>query len=105
MPARNRPPTHAVRCRRERGPIPNPARDHQEERIAWTSDEKYEKWCGLCHVTVFLMQVTQTVQQWPERSLRQRVWLGPASALHRIEDAGLADIVRQTLLQLEVALV
>jgi 8-oxo-dGTP pyrophosphatase MutT (NUDIX family) len=57
----------------------------------------YEKWCGTCHVVVFLMQVTDVASSWPERELRQRVWLSPAGALARIDDPGLADIVRLAL--------
>jgi 8-oxo-dGTP pyrophosphatase MutT (NUDIX family) len=57
----------------------------------------YEKWCGTCHVVVFLMQVTDVASIWPERELRQRVWLSPAGALSRIDDPGLADIVRLAL--------
>ncbi|MCI0379452.1 MAG: NUDIX hydrolase [Gemmataceae bacterium] len=54
----------------------------------------YEKWCGKCHVTVFVMHVTEIAQAWPERDLRQRVWLGPMGAIERIEDPGLVDLVR-----------
>ncbi|MCI0642558.1 MAG: NUDIX hydrolase [Gemmataceae bacterium] len=54
----------------------------------------YEKWCGRCLVTVFVMHVTDIAQNWPERELRQRVWLGPMSAIERIEDPGLVDLVR-----------
>lgn len=54
----------------------------------------YEKWCGTCHVTVFAMHVTEVAQDWPERELRQRTWIGPASAIERIEDPGLVDIIR-----------
>jgi 8-oxo-dGTP pyrophosphatase MutT (NUDIX family) len=57
----------------------------------------YEKWCGTCHVVVFMMQVTDIAQSWPERDLRQRAWLTPAGALERLDDAGLADIVRLAL--------
>lgn len=57
----------------------------------------YEKWCGTCHVTVFLMHVSEVVQDWPERLTRQRSWVGLTSALERIEDPGLADILRLTL--------
>jgi 8-oxo-dGTP pyrophosphatase MutT (NUDIX family) len=57
----------------------------------------YEKWCGTCHVVVFMMQVTDIAQSWPERELRERAWLSPAGALERIDDAGLADIVRLAL--------
>src|SRR5688572_15970785 len=42
---------------------------------------RYEKWCGVCHVTVFALDVTEMAQQWPERDLRQRVWLSPGGAL------------------------
>lgn len=57
----------------------------------------YDKWCGTCHVTVFLMQVTEVAQEWPERDMRQRSWVGLAGALERLDDPGLADIVRLTL--------
>ena len=54
----------------------------------------YDKWCGTCHVVVFLMHVSDVAQNWPEGDLRQRTWVSPAGALERIDDAGLADIVR-----------
>jgi 8-oxo-dGTP pyrophosphatase MutT (NUDIX family) len=57
----------------------------------------YDKWCGTCHVIVFLLQVTEVAQNWPETDLRQRLWLTPAGALERIDDPGLADIVRMAL--------
>jgi 8-oxo-dGTP pyrophosphatase MutT (NUDIX family) len=57
----------------------------------------YEKWSGTCHVLVFSMQVTEVAQNWPEDDLRQRSWFSVAGALERIEDPGLADIVRLTL--------
>lgn len=59
----------------------------------------YEKWCGTCHVTVFIMQVNGVAPNWPERDLRQRTWLTPARALERIDDPGLADLLRQALIQ------
>jgi len=57
----------------------------------------YDKWCGSCHVLVFLMQVKENAQDWPERDLRQRSWVSPAGALERIEDPGLVDIIRSAL--------
>ena len=57
----------------------------------------YEKWCGTCHVTVFAMQVNEVAQDWPEREIRQRVWLSANGALQRIDDPGLADIVRNVM--------
>src|SRR3954470_6458354 len=53
----------------------------------------YEKWCGVCHVTVFAMEVTHMAQDWPERSLRQRLWLTPAGVLKRVEDPGLHAVL------------
>lgn len=57
----------------------------------------YQKWCGTCHVTVFVMRVTEVATDWPEMDLRQRSWLTPGGALERIDDAGLADVVRLAL--------
>jgi 8-oxo-dGTP pyrophosphatase MutT (NUDIX family) len=57
----------------------------------------YEKWCGTCHVIVYLMQVTEVANNWPENDLRQRTWLSVAGALERIDDPGLADIIRVVL--------
>jgi len=57
----------------------------------------YEKYGGTYHVTVFLMQVTEAAPDWPEMDLRQRTWLGVNGALERIEDPGLADIIRVVL--------
>src|ERR1700693_5115964 len=46
----------------------------------------YEKWFGVCPVTVFSMEVTEMAQDWPERSLRQRIWTPPMAAIARIND-------------------
>ena len=57
----------------------------------------YEKEGQTYHVIVFLMNVTEVAEDWMERSFRQRAWVNPATFFERIEDAGLADLVRQTL--------
>src|SRR6478735_2618170 len=57
----------------------------------------YEKGCGVCHVTVFAMDVTEMKQAWPERDMRQRIWTTPATAIERLDDAGLVEIVTETL--------
>lgn len=59
----------------------------------------YEKEGQSHHVTVFLMKVTSVAQDWPERSFRQRTWVSPAGFFERIEEPGLAEIVRLTLVQ------
>lgn len=54
----------------------------------------YEKAGLTCHVTVFLMEVTETADDWPERSVRERCWLTYSQALVRIEEPGLRELVR-----------
>lgn len=57
----------------------------------------YDKFGGTCHVTVFLMEVTEVAQEWPECDMRQRAWVSPAGALDRIDDPGLGDVLRAAL--------
>jgi 8-oxo-dGTP pyrophosphatase MutT (NUDIX family) len=57
----------------------------------------YEKYGGTCHVTVFLMNVTDVAEDWPERTLRQREWVSPREAVQRIDDLGLRAIIRGAL--------
>ena len=59
----------------------------------------YEKWCGVCHVTVFPLDVASLAQEWPERGVRQRIFLTPTSALKRIDDPGLYHVLEQTFLR------
>jgi 8-oxo-dGTP pyrophosphatase MutT (NUDIX family) len=59
----------------------------------------YEKEGHSYHVTVFVMKVTSVAQDWPERSFRDRSWVSPVGFFDRIEEAGLADIVRLRVLQ------
>lgn len=54
----------------------------------------YEKLGNTHHVLVFLMQVHEAADTWPEVGWRQRVWLKPSLALNRLEDPGLREIVR-----------
>ena len=53
----------------------------------------YDKYGGLCHVTVFLMQVTDEADDWPERLTRQRDWIPIDEALERIREPGLREIL------------
>ena len=58
----------------------------------------YEKEGQTYHVTVFVMKVTSVAQDWPERTFRERSWVSPAGFFDRIEEPGLIDIVRLTVL-------
>ena len=53
----------------------------------------YEKDGFLCHVIVFLMQVTGEAEDWLERSFRQRRWLTAAKAAQRVGDPGLRALI------------
>ena len=57
----------------------------------------YEKEGRKYHVIVFVLRVTSVAQDWPERAFRERSWVSPAGFFDRIDDVGLADIVRFTL--------
>ncbi len=54
----------------------------------------YEKAGLTCHVTVFLMRVTEAAADWPERQWRERRWLSFAQAQLHIEDTGLRELIR-----------
>jgi 8-oxo-dGTP pyrophosphatase MutT (NUDIX family) len=54
----------------------------------------YEKAGLTCHVTVFLMQVTDGMEDWPERGLRERCWVNFTEAMARIDDPGLRELIR-----------
>jgi 8-oxo-dGTP pyrophosphatase MutT (NUDIX family) len=58
---------------------------------------KYQKWGKTCQVSVYVMQVSELAEDWPERSQRERRWLLPAEALHLILDPGLQRVIRQAL--------
>jgi 8-oxo-dGTP pyrophosphatase MutT (NUDIX family) len=58
----------------------------------------YDKGGLTCHVLVFLLDVTQVCDHWPEGAFRERVWLSPAQAAARVEDRGLCEILRGVLL-------
>jgi 8-oxo-dGTP pyrophosphatase MutT (NUDIX family) len=57
----------------------------------------YEKAGFTCHVTVFLMSVTNVADSWPERAIRQRRWLDVSEALRRIDDDGLRELIREAM--------
>jgi 8-oxo-dGTP pyrophosphatase MutT (NUDIX family) len=57
----------------------------------------YEKYGGTCHVTVYLLHVTQDADDWPERELRQREWLRVSEVLERIEDTSLCELIRKAV--------
>ena len=53
---------------------------------------------------VFLMRVTDVLEDWPERSARERQWASPADAVRLVEEPGIAPLFAR-LVELEPMLV
>ncbi|MBF0444226.1 MAG: NUDIX hydrolase [Magnetococcales bacterium] len=51
----------------------------------------YEKWGGTCRAEVFVMEVTQLLEQWDE-DFRDREWLAIPQAIERIAEKKLKEI-------------
>ncbi len=54
----------------------------------------YEKDTRKHHVLVFVMQVTQVADCWPERNWRDRNWLNFNQAALHVEEYGLKELIR-----------
>src|SRR5262249_3668230 len=64
----------------------------------------YDKAGTTCHVIVFLMQVTEVAQNWPEASWRRRRWLGPEKTLACVREPSLGELLSRLLIANPVAL-
>lgn len=53
----------------------------------------YDKFGTTCHVTLFVLLVTQVAEDWPEKGQRHRLWLEPAAAADKVSDPGLRDLI------------
>src|SRR5262245_39118035 len=58
----------------------------------------YDKAGLTCHVLVFLLVVTQSNDEYPEREIRERTWVSFAQAVLRVEEPGLREILRRVAL-------
>jgi 8-oxo-dGTP pyrophosphatase MutT (NUDIX family) len=47
-----------------------------------------------CSVDVFAMQITQELDDWPEKGARELSWLPPDQAAARVSEPGLREILR-----------
>ncbi len=54
----------------------------------------YTKFNNVYHVVVFVMDVTEAADEWPESGERRRVWLEPAEAASRVQERGLRELIR-----------
>ena len=60
----------------------------------------YKKYDRTYHVTVFVMQVTDVENDWPER-FRRREWLSVETACLRIREPGLRELIREAAVRAE----
>ena len=54
---------------------------------------QYHKWGGTCEVEVFLMTVTQMLDDWPEHFIRDRLWKNIDDAATIVKHKGLRTIL------------
>jgi 8-oxo-dGTP pyrophosphatase MutT (NUDIX family) len=54
----------------------------------------YEKFGNVYHVTVFVMEITEAADDWPEASVRVRSFMKPEKAVSAIREPGLRELVR-----------
>ncbi len=55
---------------------------------------RYQKWGGTCTVQVFLLEVKEVLDRWPEASLRKRRWVTVEEAARLVEPAALKALIR-----------
>lgn len=56
---------------------------------------EYAKWGGVCRVAVFLLEVAELAERWPEEGFRQRRWVRPAEAAAAVKFRPLAELIRR----------
>jgi len=58
------------------------------------SEYDYEKWGGICHVQVFLMEVTEILDSWQEIEKRERIVVSVPKAIELVK-SDLKEIIRE----------
>ncbi len=54
----------------------------------------YRKWGGICRVKIFLMQVENQKDEWPEDFFRERQWMTVKEAAKRVEPQKLKELIQ-----------
>ena len=55
---------------------------------------RYEKWGGMCRVTVFALEVHTVLKRWPEDSSRERQWTTVKVAAQIVKEPKLRRLIR-----------
>jgi 8-oxo-dGTP pyrophosphatase MutT (NUDIX family) len=62
---------------------------------AFLGKYQYNKWGGTCTVEVFLMQVEEELETWPEDYFRERKWLDLESAQALVDNPDLKKLIAE----------
>ncbi len=54
----------------------------------------YNKWGGTCTVKVFLLEVENILEDWPESNFRTREWVSVEEAVQRVDEPELKKIIK-----------
>ncbi len=54
---------------------------------------QYNKWGSVCTVKVFLFEVMEILDDWPESDIRQRRWVNITEAIELIEEPALKEMI------------
>jgi 8-oxo-dGTP pyrophosphatase MutT (NUDIX family) len=57
----------------------------------------YEKLDRTCLVSVYLMQVTEVADRWPESFRRMRIWVSPSEVLLHVNEPNLRRVLQSVL--------
>ncbi|MDY7108343.1 MAG: NUDIX hydrolase, partial [Planctomycetota bacterium] len=55
----------------------------------------YDKWGGTCRVEVFLMNVKEVLDDWPEADMRTREWVSVSTAARRVREIELKRLIQR----------
>lgn len=53
----------------------------------------FNKWGGICRVQVFVMRVTEMLDDWPEAGVRRRFWIPFSKAALQVKYADLGRLI------------
>jgi 8-oxo-dGTP pyrophosphatase MutT (NUDIX family) len=56
---------------------------------------EYSKWNGVCTVEIFLLRVTELLDEWPEEDERERRWVSVEEAVETLQEEGLKVLVQR----------
>lgn len=56
---------------------------------------EYEKWGGVCHVDVFLLEVREQSDVWPESEVRDRKWAPVQKAQALLDEPALKTLLAE----------